>query len=362
MSINMVKFEADEQRQHARYKLPLKCVIDQHRYEAVDFSVAGIGIATGTAVLRKGKIVPVQLQFPFDGFEFSLNLKAEICYSDPVSGRSGFKYVELTDSNVRILRYILDSYLSGELLMINELLDFSRRSVDLRARSKNRDKPVRSVSQRAGHALRRSLSLTATTVLSLGVLLVLFGGLYQKLWVFEATSAIVAIDSVPVVAPSDGVLTNLVTGPVKSGERIATILTGTGQSVSVVSSCDCIADRADIDVDAQVKNGQQLLSLLPSGATPHITALVDRAHVMDLYEGVDVAISLPQGKVINNATILELPKISETQLAGSNPVPVKIALEGVGAGTVGAPADVRFDKGPRSFLQGWFTTLAAQLP
>jgi len=361
MSINMVKFEADEQRQHARYKLPLKCVIEQHRYEAVDFSVAGIGVATGTAVLQKGKVVPIQLQFPFDGFEFSLNLKAEVCYSDPVNGRSGFKYVELTDSNVRILRYILDSYLSGELLMINELLDFSRRSVDVRGRSKAKDKVATTFGRRAGHALRRSLNITATTVLSLAVLLALFGGLYQKLWIFEATSAIVSIDSVPVVAPSDGVLTNLVTGPVKSGERIATILTGTGQSVSVVSPCDCIADKSAIDVDAQVRNGQQLLSLQASGATPHITALVERSHVMDLYKGVDISVALPQGKVVKKATILELPKLDETELAGNSPVPVKIALEGVRADVVGAPADVRFDKGPRSFLQNWLTTFAAQL-
>ncbi|WP_323572300.1 MULTISPECIES: PilZ domain-containing protein [unclassified Rhizobium] len=98
MNMSIVSFEADEQRQHARYKLPLKCVIDQHRYSSIDWSLGGVGVATGDVTFEEGQVLPLQLQIPLDGFDMLLPVKAEVRHSSAETGRTGFKFVDTSPS------------------------------------------------------------------------------------------------------------------------------------------------------------------------------------------------------------------------------------------------------------------------
>ncbi|MDS7597960.1 PilZ domain-containing protein [Agrobacterium tumefaciens] len=343
MNMSVVSFEADEQRQHTRYKLPLKCVIDQHRYSSIDWSLGGVGVATGNENFEPGKVLPLQLQIPLDGFDMVLHVKAEVRHSSSEAGRTGLKFVDPSPAAQRMLRYIHDSYISGEIVEGNDILDFAKRaSGDVKLRPRKAAEGVSGAGK-----LRQATGVVATLGLSLALAAFLASSLYQRLWVFEADSAVVTVYTTPVLAPANGIITNVVSGSVKSGERILTVLTESGQSTSVVSSCDCIAESTGAAIDTQVKAGTQVLGLRAADAKPHIVAMVDRSHLMSLYKSPHVSVDLPQGTVLHDVTVAQLPKVSEQSAATSDRVPVKIDLGGHDLSlAVGTPAVVRFDNGP----------------
>jgi alginate biosynthesis protein Alg44 len=136
MSINVVTFEADAQRQHQRYKLPLKCIIDGYRYSCFDWSVGGAGVATGRTVLPEFQNFPIELEFPFDHFVISIKQMAQVRYCDTDKGRTGLQYVSPTEANLRFFRYIRDAYINGDLVAGNEVIDFSSRMIEPRNRKK----------------------------------------------------------------------------------------------------------------------------------------------------------------------------------------------------------------------------------
>jgi len=347
--MNVVKFEADVQRQHARYKLPLKCVIDGYRYNCLDWSVGGIGVATGKTVLPEFKTFPVDLEFPFDGFVFTLRVDAQVRYCDPTKGRTGFQYMSLTEEQLRFLRYVRDAHLSGEVVTLNDVLDLSSRSIDPRSRKKDPSPEDQSPSHRFKAVAKRSLRIALPAILGLGVLFFLWGALYQKLWTFRADESLVTIDATAVIAPSDGVVTNIVTqGAVKAGDPVATILpTANNRSITVLARCDCIIQDVQVGLDSQVRAGQRLLSLSMQNAKPHVVAMVDYSQALRLYKGARVLVELPNGERISNAVIRDLPKLTSTDLASGNKIPINIDVgEANLTSIIGTPVTVRFVQSP----------------
>lgn len=349
MSINVVSFEADTQRQHQRYKLPLKCIIDGYRYSCLDWSVGGVGVATGRTVFPQFETFPIELEFPFGDIVISMKVNAQIRYSDANKGRTGLQYVSPTESNLRFFRYVRDCYLTGDLVAANEVLDFSSRMIDTKARKKDAAPPAQAPAEKVKATVVQSLRIVATAAAGVALLVFLGASLYQKLWTFRAEESLVAIDASAVVAPTDGMLTNIVkSGAVKAGDPVATILpSANGRSVTVFSRCDCVVQEAQADVDTQVRAGQPLLSLSMHDAKPHVVAMVDYGQALRLYKGADVVVDLPQGGRLSDAQIRELPKISGADLASGRKFPVNIDVDGADLNAiVGAPVTVRFVQAP----------------
>ncbi|EPE94405.1 PilZ domain-containing protein [Rhizobium grahamii] len=343
--MNVVKFEADVQRQHPRFKLPLKCVIEGYRYDCLDWSVGGIGVATGKTVLPEFTTFPVDLEFPFDGFVFTLRVNAQIRYCDPVKGRTGFQYMSLTEDQLRFLRYVRDAHLTGEVVTLDDLLDLSSRSIDHHSRKKEPEPQRQSGRHRYTALAKRSLRIGLLAALCLAVVLFLWGALYQKLWTFRADESLVTIDSAAVIAPSDGVVTNVVTqGAVKAGDPVATILpTANNKSISVLARCDCIVQDVQVELDSQVRAGQRLLSLRMANAKPHIVAMVDYTQAQRLFRGARVLVDLPHGPRIPDASIRDLPKLTTTDLESGNRIPINIDVGNADLSSfVGTPVTVRF--------------------
>jgi len=343
--MNVVKFEADVQRQHPRFKLPLKCIIEGYRYECLDWSVGGIGVATGKTRLQEFGTFPVDLEFPFDGFVFTLRVTAQVRYNDPVKGRTGFQYMSLTEEQLRFLRYVRDAHLTGEVVTLNDLLDLTSRSIEHHTRKKEAEPPGPSGRHRYAALAKRSLRIGLLGTLCLAVVLFLWGALYQKLWTFRADESLVTIDSAPVIAPSDGVLTNVVTeGAVKAGDPVATILpTANNKSISVLARCDCIVQDVQVELDSQVRAGQRLLSLRMANAKPHVVAMVDYTEAQRLFRGARVLVDLPHGSRIPNASIRDLPKLTTTDLESGDRIPINIDVGDADLSSfVGTPVTVRF--------------------
>ncbi len=353
MSINVVTFEADAQRQHQRYKLPLKCIIDGYRYSCFDWSVGGAGVATGRTVLPEFQSFPIELEFPFDDFVISIKQMAQVRYCDTVKGRTGLQYVAPTEANLRFFRYIRDAYINGDLVAGNEVIDFSSRMIEPRNRKKETPPVALTPRQRFKTTAARAIRICATACAGIVLLMFLWSALYDRLWTFRAEESLVAINSSSITSPADGVVTNIVThGAVKAGEPVATILPATnGQSVTVFSRCDCVVQDVGAALDSQVRAGEQLLSLSMQNVKPHVVAMVDYEQALRLYQGARVLVELPNGGSIDDAQIRELPRLSSSDLTSGSKIAVNIDVGGAELDSiVGAPVVVRFVQAP------WTTT------
>lgn len=339
--ISPIKFEADEQRQHARYKLPLRVVIDGKAYDCIDWSVAGIGIATPRKRFEPDSVQEIRLIFPFSGMDFALEMKAEVRYSSTEIGRTGFKYVEVTDDQQRLLRYILEAHLSGDVVTAGEVLDLQRRAVEAKPRSvKGVEKPKTLLGRLAGSTGSILRSALATLII---VVLIAFVGssIVQRIAVIPAQSGFASIDLNPVLAGVSGTVTNIASGNVSTGQPVATILTANGNSQTQLSTCDCSIETASVAVDTQVRVGDTIALLRPVGQKPYVVALVSRAAVVDLMRGVTVQVELFDGTILNGATISALPKL--TGADPEAPVPVAINVgDNADKLAVGQAVQVRF--------------------
>ncbi|HEY4203186.1 MAG TPA: PilZ domain-containing protein [Devosiaceae bacterium] len=334
MNENFVKFEADVQRQHARYQLPLRCTIGNQTFKVLDWSVAGIGISAPGANLPEDSIQDIKLEFPFVGSSFSLDMKARVRYSRPVDGRTGLQYVEVTPEQMRLMRYVLDGHLSGELVAMDDVLDIQKRPVEARARRDGSAAKAGGVS-----ALGTLVRLALVAIVTVGLLWFIASSIYQRVAVINPASAAIASDATPVYASADGMVTYIAKGSVATGQPAATILVN-GQSVTIPASCDCVVEDA-VAENTPVKANSRLLSLRSPDTKTFAVAMVDRAQLLDVYQGVTADVQLADGRTITGAPLLDLPSVSTGDSAAQVPVRIDLGAAATGV-TVGQPANVKF--------------------
>ncbi|HTJ57500.1 MAG TPA: PilZ domain-containing protein [Devosiaceae bacterium] len=339
MNENFIRFEADVQRQHARYQLPIRCVIDGQTCKALDWSVAGVGIETpGARPLVVGATPEIRLLFAFEGYEFALDLKAEVRHSS--AERTGLQYIQLQPEQTRMMRYVLDSYLSGELLTMGEVLDLQRRPVQAGARREGD-------AQRPSGGLRHGLGIAVRTA-GVGVVTLLLVGfigssLYQRFVTFPAASAFITSDTTPIYASVGGTATNVASGKVVVGDQIATILTDSGRSVTETSPCACTIEEVAVNVGETVRGGTRLFSLHRPDSKNFVLATVDRSRLMDIYRGVTADIEFVDRPTIYNAHVEALPAAA-TDDTGST-VSVRLDLGPAAASVpLGQPVQVSLFK------------------
>ena len=116
--MRQIVHEAETQRQHARYKLPLKVFFKGKLFKVADWSVGGIGIAgiDADTEAEVGSVSTFRIIFPFDSFELLLAVEGEIRYVDVATHRMGVRYVRLTPRQSNVMRYLVDALLSGEVV------------------------------------------------------------------------------------------------------------------------------------------------------------------------------------------------------------------------------------------------------
>jgi alginate biosynthesis protein Alg44 len=108
--------EAEVHRQHVRLKIPIGVEVDGTRYVVDDWSMGGFGVATPITSRQPGERFPVRLIFPFEDFEVSLRLDCLMVYVDPEAERFGCRFLALSQGQLSLFRYLVDAYLSGEIV------------------------------------------------------------------------------------------------------------------------------------------------------------------------------------------------------------------------------------------------------
>ena len=354
----LVVHEAERQRQHVRLRVPLIVEIAGQRYNVFDWSVAGFSLAASAVSLPQGHSYNARLILAFSDFEFDLKVKFEVIYVNEESNRIGCRLSEQTPQQLSVLQFMVDAYLSGEVVQVGDLFDVTRRDNFVAVKQV----PPQSGRERFRQRARSwvfGLVIAAITVALLGLITT---SAYERLYVVDAHSAVVTTDLVHIAAPQGGRLAysaSARSGAVDAGELLATVTTPGGSVFYVDSPCDCTVVDVLATDDSQVGVDASLMLLAAEGAETRISALVPYEDAMRLQEGTPATLNYAAipGRFDGYITDVDLRRqltelgqplmdaeaviSAEVTIATNDPIPTE---------WIGKPVGVRIDVFDQSWL------------
>jgi len=343
--MSTITHEAEVQRQHPRYRLPMKCLHNGAPVSVIDLSVGGIGIRAGTLDVRAGEIVDLTLVFPFSGYELTLPVRAEVRYVNSDQGRIGMRFIDVSPRQHNLLRFILDAYLSGEVVEAGDVLDV----VSRRNEGKSRDVPQRPIPEGLLANVSHHGRSIAGYGLIVGLTLLLAGfvgtGVFQRMYIIPAQSALITTDLVTVPAPSNGQVTFIASGAeVQAGEPLLTIQGPQGSSSIVIDSpCDCLVQARYSRPASFVREGAPVIVLREKNSTPYITASIPQSEVLRFYRGATAVVEYADGTLVRDVPMEPLPSFSdENERTGHFLVKLSPGRD-LDSSAIGQPVSVVFD-------------------
>lgn len=283
--------ESSYQRQHVRLKLPLEIELGGKSHQVEDWSVAGFA-ATGIDLpLKRGDLVMARLRFPFEGFDFSMQVRCEVRHvragTDGGPAAIGCRFVDISPRHQSMLHFFVDAYLSGEIADAGDLIAVAARENFGNERKQPpaviQPKGLRAMLQRAGRGAAFAGLVAAGAVLIAVICL----NLFERFFVVHGEGVLDSAQTI--IAPSPRAGTAILAGiepgsRVAPGTLVARVMTSDTEGESVTSPCDCLVGEALTGNGAAVGKGQPLIALVP------VTAAV-RADVEVVLDGLrDVSI------------------------------------------------------------------------
>ncbi|MBW7472184.1 alginate biosynthesis protein Alg44 [Marinobacter sp. F4218] len=312
--------ESEAQRQYARVRMPAKLFIKldgtMMKFPVADVSAGGVSIHLGNESLRQGHVYNGRLVFKIDGFDFAVDVDFVPRNMGGQGDRCGCEFQNLGANEVSVLRYLITSFLSGELVSAGDVLNTLSRENFTKSRKGK-------TNQALGFFASARAMIVSLVAMGIGLIAVAFVGyqLWQIYFVTTAESAMVASENIPVRVPKDAKVTTLVEAgeQVEAGQAIATFdapmlsyvneLVGNGnytveqieellgQSVrgTLTSPCDCKVLNLLPAEDQYMSKGEKLAVVAPTDASAHVIARFNFADGGELEEGQSVTLRLPGG-------------------------------------------------------------------
>lgn len=377
--------ESEAQRQFARVRMPAKLFVKLDgttvKFPIEDMSAGGFGIKLGNEGLRRGQVYNGRLVFRIDGFDLAVDVEFVPRNFTGNDGRCGCEFQNLGANEVSVLRYLITSFLSGELVSAGDVLNTLSRENFTKARKGKG-------SQALGFFASARAMVVSLVMMTVGLIAVAFIGyqLWQIYFVTTAESAMVASENVPVRLPKDAKVTTLVEAgdQVEAGQAIASFdapmlsyvndLVGNGnytveqieellgQSVrgTLTSPCDCKVLNMLPAEDQYMSKGEKLAVLAPTDASAHVIARFNFEDGGDLEEGQSVTLRMPGGDT-QTGRIESLFVDSETPNQPGNAINALIqADEALPMQSVGRPIGVTVDVFQMAAVDGLIDRVAGQ--
>lgn len=337
--------------EHPVIRIPFNVVINGRSFQGNGLSIVG---AEATGLIDPqlhGRVQVVMLVFNFPGYAISLPVDAAIGAGSPEAGTVTLRFLEPTGPHLPQLRYILNSYVGGELVGIDGMIQAA-----------DRDQPSRpaEASGTATKSARRTLiqGVRWGAFAGLGLLLAGFVGvkLYERLFVAPVTGlSTVTLAGMDLRAISPGQL-DFVNLAAKKGEIAFAIRTTSGEVLAVSMPCDCVVAPGAAEGGATVLAGDTVMTVAPVDAPVVVSAQVDGHGLKMLASGALAEVHMPDGTVTSAALDLtELPGLLRTVTDGvAIPVdlipttPLKVAA-------VGQPVDVLIKSDPLAAVSRFFS-------
>lgn len=233
--------EAEVHRQHVRLKVPIAIEIDGARMTVEDWSMGGFGVEAGIVSRQPGERFPVRLIFPFEDFEVSLRLDCQMVYVLEDNTRFGCRFLALSQGQISLFRYLVDAYLTGEVVSAGDILNVAGRQNTAEARISPAGLNPYLAEEERGRRLKRAAGFAVLGLLGLALLGLIGVGYKDRFLTAVAESAVVEAPLFRVRAPLSGRLeTRQITDLLQSGQQIGHITDADGRLAVLESPCECV--------------------------------------------------------------------------------------------------------------------------
>ncbi|HMR31019.1 MAG TPA: PilZ domain-containing protein [Geminicoccaceae bacterium] len=232
--------EAEVHRQHVRLKIPIVVEIDGTRFNIEDWSMGGFGIESEMSSRQPGERFPVRMIFPFEDFEVSLRLDCQMVYIVEDNSRFGCRFLGLSQGQLALFRYLIDAYLSGEIVSGGDILAIAGRDNSAEARINPLSFNPYSEEEAAGRRAKRLVGFGLLGLAGLALLGLTALGFKDRFLTPVAESAVIEAPIFRVRATANGILDGReIVDLLRRGDQIGSISTDTGQTARIESPCEC---------------------------------------------------------------------------------------------------------------------------
>lgn len=298
--------EAEVHRQHVRLKIPILVEMDGVRYQVDDWSMGGFGIESELTSRSPGEKFVARLTFPFDSFDIAMVLDCQLVYILEQPTRFGCRFVSLNMEQVSLFRYLVDAYLSGEVISAGDILQVRSRDNRAQARQTTVFNPFEH-EEKLSQRLRRYAGYGALGVLGLLLVgLIAWNTRDRFLTATVATGRITAASYV-LRAPQGGVTQRLTSElQVTPGEPVAEIVEGAANSAVLISPCTCFVHAWEKPEGAYAQAGEPVTTLIAADAPLEIEAQLPVAQSDALRTGQSATVSFVGRDETVSATIASI--------------------------------------------------------
>ncbi|MDX5299966.1 MAG: PilZ domain-containing protein [Gammaproteobacteria bacterium] len=270
-----------------------------------DISLGGVGLSCATT-LKSGELYPATLSLDLNGIQLNVDTELKVIASH---GKViGCQFVGMERDRRDALRYLITSYLSGEIADLNGIFNVMQRESYVKQR-KQKVTMTRTVLERLRAVTGTLLFLAA----GLAVLSLLVYKLYLFFFRVEASHALVDAPAYVVSMPDNGYLRFLASEPggqvrvgqpiasvssqlmtnittpadvqaltALSGDALQTVLGRTLVETVISSPCECVLFFPAQATDRYAYKAEPLVHLLPVGEAMTVSASVPFTRLKDL--------------------------------------------------------------------------------
>lgn len=283
--------EAEIHRQHVRLRIPIAIEIDGTRYTVDDWSVGGFGVVGPMASRRPGERFPARLIFPFEDFELSLQLDCQLIYVLPDESRFGGRFLSLSQGQADLFRYLVDAYLSGELVSGGDVLAVASRDSSGEARVRQLFAELGREETR-GRRVRRVLGTTLLLLAGIGLAVLVGAGAYERYHVVTTDRAVIEAPFYRLETTAAGRVEAAGQGLLHPGDPAARVIGQGGAAVPLASPCECVIDTWLVPPGQTVRAGEPVAILVVADQPLTVRAEVplDRAWRLRVGQAAEVTV------------------------------------------------------------------------
>lgn len=198
-----VKRERPDQRRHHRVTAPLYVSYAGERVKAADWSLGGLRVTDFAGTLPKvGSEIDLQLTLPFQGFDVTFDVKAEIVRQDQAAGTFAARFTAIGERERELMSHFLEELVRGSMSEVQDTIQ--RIDVPVTPASLQPDvNPIKRLPVRRWPA--RALAMSAIYGV-LGLVIFSYTGLltYSNFYRMEVQTAVITAPVETVTAQTDG--------------------------------------------------------------------------------------------------------------------------------------------------------------
>ena len=222
-----IKRERPDQRRHHRVTAPLFVRVDGHRLRATDWSLGGLRIDGYPGEIPvAGAELPFHLTLPFQGFDVSFDIKAEVVRTNAAEKMFAVRYTEIGERERELMQHFIEELVRGSMSDVEDTIQ----RIDVPVTPARLEPDTKKIP--GAMPVRRwpVKTVVMTTFYALAGLVIFgYAGLlgYSNFYRMEIQTAVISAPVEVVTAQSDGqvVLTGIKPGDeVRAGDVVVNVL------------------------------------------------------------------------------------------------------------------------------------------